>query len=163
PTMRSARPSTSCDCAAIHFAQPAAPMPIPKTCRPMRRSAASRPARRRRREPLRKCFPDLKEVWSDGFCAHSAGAAGLRRRGGARQVEASGATLSALLDDLFARYPAVREQVLTAEGGLSRFINVFVNDQDVRYLQGLETPLAAGDTVTLLPAMAGGGHMASRL
>jgi|SRR5262249_40203651 len=83
--------------------------------------------------------------------------------GGAKQVEASGATLSALLDDLFARYPTVREQVLTAEGGLNRFINIFINDQDVRYLQGLETPLTAGDTVTLLPAMAGGEHAASRV
>lgn len=76
--------------------------------------------------------------------------------GGARQVEASGATLGATLDNLFARYPGVREQILTAEGSLSRFVNVFVNDQDVRYLQGLETPIAAGDTVVLLPAMAGG-------
>ena len=83
--------------------------------------------------------------------------------GGAKQVEASGVTLSALLDDLFGRYPTVREQVLTAEGGLSRFINVFVNDQDVRYLQGLETPVTASDTVTLLPAMAGGEGTESRL
>jgi len=76
--------------------------------------------------------------------------------GGARQVEASGATLGVLLDDLFARYPAVRAQILAPEGGLSRFVNVFVNDQDARFLQGLETPVAAGDTVVLLPAMAGG-------
>jgi sulfur-carrier protein len=77
--------------------------------------------------------------------------------GGARQVEASGATLGAVLDDLFARYPGVREQILTPEGTLSRFVNVFVNDQDVRYQQGLETPVGERDTVTLLPAMAGGG------
>ncbi len=76
--------------------------------------------------------------------------------GGARQVEASGATLSAVLDDLFARYPAVREQILTPEGELSRFVNVFVNDQDARYLNALETPVAAGDVIMLLPAMAGG-------
>jgi sulfur-carrier protein len=76
--------------------------------------------------------------------------------GGARQVEASGATLSAVLDDLFARYPAVREQILTPEGELSRFVNVFVNDQDARYLKALETPVAAGDVIMLLPAMAGG-------
>jgi sulfur-carrier protein len=76
--------------------------------------------------------------------------------GGARQVDASGATLAALLDDLFGRYPAVREQVLTPEGDLSRFINVFVNDQDVRYLNGVQTPVSPGDTVVLLPAMAGG-------
>jgi sulfur-carrier protein len=76
--------------------------------------------------------------------------------GGARQVEASGDTLGALLDDLFARYPGVRQQVLGTEGSLSRFVNVFVNDQDVRYLQGLDTPVGQGDTVVLLPAMAGG-------
>lgn len=78
--------------------------------------------------------------------------------GDARQVEASGATLGAVLDDLFARYPGVREQILTPEGTLSRFVNVFVNDQDVRYQQGLETPVDERDTVTLLPAMAGGGR-----
>jgi molybdopterin converting factor small subunit len=76
--------------------------------------------------------------------------------GGARQVEASGATLGAALDDLFARYPTVREQILAPEGGLSRFVNVFVNDQDARYLQGLETPVQDHDTIVLLPAMAGG-------
>jgi sulfur-carrier protein len=76
--------------------------------------------------------------------------------GGARQVQASGDTLGALLDDLFTSYPVVREQILAPEGGLSRFVNVFVNDQDARFLQGLETPVAEGDTVVLLPAMAGG-------
>lgn len=79
--------------------------------------------------------------------------------GGAKQVEADGATLGAVLDDLFTRYPGVREQVLNAEGSLSRFVNVFVNDQDVRYLQGLATPVAAADTVVLLPAMAGGASV----
>jgi sulfur-carrier protein len=77
--------------------------------------------------------------------------------GGARQVEASGATLGAALDDLLARYPAVREQIFTPEGELSRFVNVFVNDQDARYLQALDTPVAENDVIVLLPAMAGGG------
>jgi molybdopterin converting factor small subunit len=76
--------------------------------------------------------------------------------GGAKQVEADGDTLGAVLDDLFARYPAVREQILSPEGDLSRFVNVFVNDQDVRFLNGLDTPVAGNDTVMLLPAMAGG-------
>ncbi len=76
--------------------------------------------------------------------------------GGARQVEANGTSLGALLEDLFNRYPTVRQQILTPEGDLSRFVIVFVNDQDVRYLRGLETPIAAGDTIVLLPAMAGG-------
>ncbi len=76
--------------------------------------------------------------------------------GGAKQVEASGATLGAVLEDLFARFPTVREQIFSPEGGLTRFVNVFVNDQDVRYLQGLDTAVAPNDTVVLLPAMAGG-------
>ena len=82
--------------------------------------------------------------------------------GGAKQVDASGATLGALLEDLFARYPGVREQIVTPEGGLSRFVNLFVNDQDVRFLQGLDTPVAGGDTVVLLPAMAGGASAHER-
>jgi molybdopterin converting factor small subunit len=78
--------------------------------------------------------------------------------GGARQVEANGETLDGVLRDLFARYPSMREQIVTPEGGLSRFVNVFVNDQDVRYLQGLQTPVTSGDTIVLLPAMAGGSY-----
>jgi molybdopterin converting factor small subunit len=60
------------------------------------------------------------------------------------------------LGDLFVRYPDVRAKLLTEDGGLSRFVNVFVNDQDARYLEGLQTPVASGDVVVLLPAMAGG-------
>jgi molybdopterin converting factor small subunit len=78
--------------------------------------------------------------------------------GGARQVEASGETLDSVLGDLFARYPSLKDQILAPEGGLTRFVNVFVNDQDVRYLNGLQTPVHTGDIVVLLPAMAGGGH-----
>jgi molybdopterin synthase sulfur carrier subunit len=76
--------------------------------------------------------------------------------GGAKQVSAQGSTLSEVLDDLFQRFPGVKEQVLSAEGGLNTFINVYVNDQDVRYLKGLDTSVGPNDTVTLLPAMAGG-------
>ncbi len=76
--------------------------------------------------------------------------------GGAKQVSAEGSTLTEVLDDLFARFPGIKEQVLAPEGGLSRFINIYVNDQDVRFLKGLDTPVCANDTVVLLPAMAGG-------
>jgi molybdopterin converting factor small subunit len=76
--------------------------------------------------------------------------------GGAKQVSAAGSTLSEVLDDLFARFPGIKEQVLAPEGGLSRFINIYVNDQDVRFLKGLDTPVGSNDTVVLLPAMAGG-------
>jgi molybdopterin synthase sulfur carrier subunit len=75
--------------------------------------------------------------------------------GGSRDVTASGATVAAVLDDLFAQHPTLRERV-TEDGQLSRFINVYVNDRDVRYRDGLETPVGPDDTVILLPAMAGG-------
>ncbi len=76
--------------------------------------------------------------------------------GGAKSVTAQGTTLGAALDDFFRRYSAVREQIIAADGSISNFVNVFVDDQDVRYLQGLATPLAPDATITLLPAMAGG-------
>jgi molybdopterin converting factor small subunit len=75
--------------------------------------------------------------------------------GGSRTVDAAGATVAAVLDDLFARHPALRDRV-TDDGQLSRFVNVYVNDRDVRYREGLETPVGPDDTVILLPAMAGG-------
>jgi molybdopterin converting factor small subunit len=75
--------------------------------------------------------------------------------GGKRQVDASGATVSEALDDLFDRFPDLRLRV-TEAGELSRFINVYVNDRDVRYRDGLATTLDADDTIILLPAMAGG-------
>jgi molybdopterin converting factor small subunit len=75
--------------------------------------------------------------------------------GGAKQVSAEGSTLGEVLSDLYQRFPALKEQIQPEEE-ISRFINVYVNDQDVRYLQGLQTSVASGDTVILLPAMAGG-------
>ena len=75
--------------------------------------------------------------------------------GGQRQVQASGATVDQALDDLFDKYPDLRLRV-TEDGELSRFINVYVNDRDVRYRDGLATAVGADDTIILLPAMAGG-------
>jgi molybdopterin converting factor small subunit len=75
--------------------------------------------------------------------------------GGQRTVEATGATVSQVLDQLFAAYPTLATRV-TEDGRLSRFVNVYVNDRDVRYQQGLETAVGPDDTVILLPAMAGG-------
>jgi sulfur-carrier protein len=75
--------------------------------------------------------------------------------GGSKQVSAQGANLSEVLADLYKHYPALKEQIQPDEG-LSHFINIYVNDQDVRYLQGLETSIGPNDTVILLPAMAGG-------
>jgi len=75
--------------------------------------------------------------------------------GGAKQVSAAGSNLNEVLADLYKHYPALKEQIQPAES-LSRFINVYVNDQDVRYLKGLETSISPTDTIILLPAMAGG-------
>ena len=75
--------------------------------------------------------------------------------GGAKQVNALGSNLAEVLADLYSRYPSLKEQIQQEES-LSRFINVYVNDQDVRFLQGLETGVGPNDTVILLPAMAGG-------
>lgn len=76
--------------------------------------------------------------------------------GGARQVEVTGATLREALEDLFTQFPAVRDQIVDAEGQINRFVNVYVSNEDVRLGQGLETPVPDGSTVIVLPAMAGG-------
>ena len=76
--------------------------------------------------------------------------------GGANKVEATGATLGALFDDLTSRFPGIAAQVLTADGTLHKFVNVYVNDDDVRYLGKLDAPIKTGDEVTILPAVAGG-------
>ena len=75
---------------------------------------------------------------------------------GAKAVQGSGDSLSALLDDLESRHGGLRGRLVTDEGALHRFVNVYVNDEDVRFLGGLDTPLADGDSVTVLPAVAGG-------
>jgi len=75
--------------------------------------------------------------------------------GGSKQVSAQGETLGEVLSNLYQVHPSLKEQI-QPEQALSRFVNVYINDQDVRYLQGLETTVGANDTVTLLPAMAGG-------
>ncbi len=75
---------------------------------------------------------------------------------GEARVNADGDTLSDVLHDLEAKYPGITRNVLTDDGGLHRFINVYVNDEDVRYLGSLETEVNEGDTVSILPAVAGG-------
>jgi sulfur-carrier protein len=74
---------------------------------------------------------------------------------GAKSVEASGLTLKELISDLDARHPGLGDRLLDA-GQLRRFVNVYKNDEDVRFLGGLDTELADGDNVTVLPAVAGG-------
>jgi sulfur-carrier protein len=75
--------------------------------------------------------------------------------GGARELPAAGDTVSEVLDGLFAGHPALADR-LRPEGILSSFVNVYVNGDDIRHREGLETPVTANDVVILLPAMAGG-------
>ena len=79
-----------------------------------------------------------------------------KHAGNEAKVSAEGATLSDVLTDLEATYPGITRNVISEDGGLHRFINVYVNDEDVRYLGSLETPVKDGDTVSILPAVAGG-------
>ena len=76
--------------------------------------------------------------------------------GGRSAVEVDGSTIGEVLGELQQSYPAMAGQVLTEGGSLHRFVNVYVNDDDVRYLDSLETPIAKGDVVSILPAVAGG-------
>lgn len=76
--------------------------------------------------------------------------------GGASSVEVEGSTLREVLDALNAAHAGFGERLFDANGDLHKFVNVFVSDDDVRYMQGLDTPVNAGDTVSIIPAVAGG-------
>lgn len=76
--------------------------------------------------------------------------------GGEKAVEGAGQTLDALLADLDGKHPGLRARLITEAGALHRFVNVYVNDEDVRFTGALETRLSDGDSVTILPAVAGG-------
>ncbi len=75
---------------------------------------------------------------------------------GQKAVEATGDTIAELLTDLDAKYPGLLARLVTDDGALHRFVNVYVNDEDVRFLGALDAKLGDGDTVTILPAVAGG-------
>jgi sulfur-carrier protein len=76
--------------------------------------------------------------------------------GGAKAVDGSGATLDELLSNLDSAHNGLRDRLVDDSGKLRRFVNVYLNDEDVRFLGALETPVKDGDTVTVLPAVAGG-------
>jgi len=76
--------------------------------------------------------------------------------GGEKAVTGAGDTIADLLTDLDAKFPGFRGRLVTPEGGLHRFVNVYINDEDVRFLGALDAKLNDGDTVTILPAVAGG-------
>ncbi len=76
--------------------------------------------------------------------------------GGAKQVEVPGGTVREVVARLVTDYPGLESQLLAPDGDLNRFVNAFLNDTDIRHLQALDTPVGEGDTLVLLPAMAGG-------
>lgn len=76
--------------------------------------------------------------------------------GGEKAVSGTGETLAELLSDLDTKHPGLRQRLITPEGGLHRFVNVYINDEDVRFNGSLDAKLNDGDTVTILPAVAGG-------
>jgi sulfur-carrier protein len=75
---------------------------------------------------------------------------------GEKEVSAEGATVGELLRALAAKHPATESQLFSESGELNRYVNVYLNDEDVRVLEGLETEVSESDTVMILPAMAGG-------
>jgi MoaD family protein len=75
--------------------------------------------------------------------------------GGEATASVDGATVGEVLDALYSRYGELRSRI-SEDGGLRRFVNVYVGGEDIRFLEGLETPVADGDEVTILPAVAGG-------
>jgi sulfur-carrier protein len=76
--------------------------------------------------------------------------------GGQTEVEASGSNVGEVLRALTAAHPATEEQLFGPDGDLNRYVNIYLNDEDVRVLDGLDTVVSDGDTVVILPAMAGG-------
>ena len=76
--------------------------------------------------------------------------------GGAKEVDAEGGTVGDVLRSLAEQHPATRSQLFSEAGDLNRYVNVYLNDEDVRVLEGLDTPVREDDTLVILPAMAGG-------
>jgi MoaD family protein len=73
-----------------------------------------------------------------------------------REFEAHGGTIAELIVNIEQRYPGFREQIADDDGELHRFVNIYLNDEDIRYLGGTDTALSDGDAVSILPALAGG-------
>lgn len=78
---------------------------------------------------------------------------------GAPETEAVGANVEELIADLEARHPGLRERLLDESGHLRRFVNVYVDEEDVRFQDGLSTPVPDGASVSIIPAVAGGSHL----
>jgi MoaD family protein len=76
--------------------------------------------------------------------------------GGQKSIEARGGTVADLLEDVEAHYPGFKAQLYGDDGKLHRFVNVYLNDEDIRYTGGVQTPIKQGDVLDILPALAGG-------
>jgi molybdopterin synthase sulfur carrier subunit len=76
--------------------------------------------------------------------------------GGQKSVPGSGETIAELLADLDSRHPGLRARLITEDGSLHRFVNIYLNDEDIRFLGSLEAKVSDGDEITILPAVAGG-------
>jgi len=86
----------------------------------------------------------------------------LRNLVGAKSVDANGRTVGELLDNLDTNFPGFKSQISDANGGLHRFVNIYLNDEDIRYLNALDTEVQEGDIVSILPALAGGSAVILR-
>ncbi|MGE3075236.1 MAG: MoaD/ThiS family protein [Dehalococcoidia bacterium] len=75
---------------------------------------------------------------------------------GQKTVEATGSTVAEVFDDMDAKFPGFKEQVYGADGKLHRFVNIYLNDEDIRYTGGVDTAIKSGDSLDVLPALAGG-------
>jgi len=80
----------------------------------------------------------------------------LQRVVGAKSVEMEGNTIAEVLAHVNDKYPGFKEQITMEDGSLHRFVNIYINDEDIRFLQQLDTPVKSGDVVSILPALAGG-------
>jgi len=80
----------------------------------------------------------------------------LQRVVGAKSVQTEGSTVGEVLEKMNTSYPGFREQITMDDGSLHRFVNIYINDEDIRFMQSLETPVHSGDVVSILPALAGG-------
>jgi molybdopterin synthase sulfur carrier subunit len=74
-------------------------------------------------------------------------------------VEACGSTIQELIDDLDSRYSGIKERLLDESGEVRRFVNIYVNEEDIRFLEGKQTPLKEGDSISIIPAIAGGCYL----
>ena len=75
---------------------------------------------------------------------------------GSDEVDANGATVSAMLDDLEQNHPGIKERIMDENGKVRRFVNVYVNGDDIRFLKNVDTALKDGDSISIVPAIAGG-------